>query len=74
MPKDKCIMCGVETEYDVHTNINLRFRYVEGAGQLCKKCYDGDEPEKIIPVPADLFKTTPNDMELGEKIRKMYYN
>jgi hypothetical protein len=74
MSKDKCVMCGVETEYDIHTNVNLRFRYIDGAGQLCKKCYDGDETEKTITIPANLIEKTPNDMELGEKVRKLYYN
>jgi len=31
--------CGAETEYSKETNINLRKWYVEGAGQLCEKCY-----------------------------------
>jgi hypothetical protein len=73
MSKDKCVMCGVETEYDMHTNIHLRYGYIEGMGQLCIKCRKDEEPEKTISVPIDLIKSTPNDMELGEKIRKLYY-
>jgi hypothetical protein len=37
--KDKCVMCGVKTEYDIWTHIDLRFSYVEGCGQMCKPCY-----------------------------------
>ena len=38
--KDKCVGCGCETEYDVNEHIDNRMFYVEGAGQLCKKCWD----------------------------------
>lgn len=38
--KEKCILCAVDTEYDVSENINNRHHYVEGAGQLCKECYN----------------------------------
>jgi len=38
--KDKCILCAVDTVYDVDVNIDNRLFYVEGAGQLCKECYE----------------------------------
>lgn len=38
--KDLCLSCKVETEYSHDTSIEYREYYVEGAGQLCKKCYD----------------------------------
>jgi hypothetical protein len=38
--KDLCISCKVETEYSYDTSIDYRNYYVEGAGQLCKTCYD----------------------------------
>jgi hypothetical protein len=37
--KDKCVMCGCETEYDKDEHIDNRMYYVEGAGQLCHKCF-----------------------------------
>jgi len=37
--KDKCVLCGKETQYDVNVNINCRKWYVEGSGQLCPKCH-----------------------------------
>ena len=37
--KDKCVLCGEETEYDITESIHNRFFYVEGAGQLCKECF-----------------------------------
>jgi len=40
MSKDKCVVCKKETPYEVSTSIFERFHYVEGAGQLCKECWD----------------------------------
>jgi hypothetical protein len=37
--KDKCVVCGKETEYDKDEHIDFRLFYVEGAGQLCKECF-----------------------------------
>lgn len=36
--KEKCVLCGKETQYETTQDINRRFGYVEGAGQLCKEC------------------------------------
>jgi hypothetical protein len=71
MAKDKCVICGVETPYEFETHIDLRIGYIEGAGQLCKVCYDGKSP--TISVPHHVIYNTPNDFELGEKVRRMYY-
>ena len=40
MEKEKCVLCGKETPYYLSDNIDMRYCYVEGAGQLCKECYD----------------------------------
>lgn len=37
--KDKCVLCGKETEYDEDTPVSARLDYVEGAGQLCREDY-----------------------------------
>lgn len=37
--KEKCVICGKETAYDFTTPVGQREFYVEGAGQLCRKCY-----------------------------------
>ena len=37
---EKCVHCGVETEYTRDQPIVTRNFYVEGAGQLCQDCYD----------------------------------
>ena len=36
---DLCVICGKPTEYRADTPIDKRECYVEGAGQLCRKCY-----------------------------------
>ena len=36
---DKCVICHCETDYSHDSHINDRKYYVEGAGQLCEKCY-----------------------------------
>jgi hypothetical protein len=73
MAKDTCIMCGVETPYDLQTHIDVRIGYIEGAGQLCSKCYGGDNNNSYIDVPKHIIYNTPNDAELGEKVRQMYW-
>lgn len=35
---DECICCGVETNEPKDRNIDFRYNYVDGAGQLCSKC------------------------------------
>ncbi len=35
---EDCVLCGKKTPYLKSTNINFRYGYVEGAGQLCSDC------------------------------------
>ena len=37
---ENCVSCNVETNVSINENIDSRYYYVEGAGQLCKPCYD----------------------------------
>ena len=37
--KEKCVICGKETDVDYETPIDKREGYFSGVGQLCKKCY-----------------------------------
>jgi hypothetical protein len=81
MAKDLCIMCGKETAYEFETHIDFRVGYVEGAGQLCHDCYTGkptvyftSPSEAVICVSYETILNTPNDYELGEKVRQMYWN
>ncbi len=36
---EKCVLCESDTEYLVTDHIDNRLHYIEGAGQLCGKCY-----------------------------------
>ncbi len=36
---ERCVICGEKTIYTVETQIDQRSCYVEGGGQLCRKCY-----------------------------------
>jgi hypothetical protein len=38
--KERCIHCGAKTPYFIDTPVNLRNYYIDGAGQLCKKCFE----------------------------------
>lgn len=39
MQKERCVCCGKVTPYYFETDIKDRLYYVEGCGQLCKKCF-----------------------------------
>ena len=73
MPKDTCILCGVETQYEMDVNIDYRTGYIEGAGQLCSKCWDKGTERTSILIPTSVIKETPNDFELGKLVRTMYH-
>lgn len=76
MPNEICILCGEETTVDINTHIDYRTGYIEGAGQLCIKCYrkGNSEGREMISVPKHFITDNPNDMELGAKIREFYYS
>ena len=38
--RELCILCKTETPYHFSTDIEYRSHFVEGAGQLCKQCWD----------------------------------
>jgi hypothetical protein len=73
MAKDKCIICGVETPYDFETHIDMRLGYIEGAGQLCRSCFNGSKDVDDIIVFSHMVENTPNDQELGGKVRELYW-
>jgi len=86
-PIEKCVICGEATQYRFNDHIDLRYNYVEGAGQLCSKCYHFDTisvAQDENPIPLDshrqLFTVSeymvlsmPNDQELGAKVRQLYW-
>ena len=73
MAKDNCIVCGVETPYDFETHIDIRIGYIEGAGQLCSKCYSEGIDHSCLAISKHMIYNTPNDAELGGKIRQIYW-
>ena len=38
--QERCVSCGRFTSYKRSTPISERKYYIEGAGQLCKRCYE----------------------------------
>jgi hypothetical protein len=71
--KDRCVSCGSETAYEVSTHIDMRNGYVEGVGQLCSKCHTSGTNRNIILIPEATIINTPNNSELGAKVRKIYH-
>ena len=67
-------MCGVETPYDFETHIDMRIGYIEGAGQLCPNCYSRGTERGAIAVDYNIILGTPNDQELGAKVRELYWD
>jgi hypothetical protein len=71
MAKDKCIICGVETPYDYETSVDVRMWYVETAGQLCARCYNGNDCK--IEIPCSIILDAPSNEALGEMVKHMYF-
>jgi hypothetical protein len=38
--KDHCVICKKITSYGKMDHVNKRQYYIDGAGQLCSKCYN----------------------------------
>lgn len=70
---ETCVICGKETNVPVKQHVDFRDFYIEGAGQLCKSCYLGED-RKLIAIPERLIKETPNDADLGYAVRKFYWD
>jgi hypothetical protein len=71
--KDRCVSCGAETAYEVSTHIDMRNGYVQGVGQLCSKCNTSGTNRNIILIPEATIINTPNNSELGAKVRRIYH-
>ena len=70
---EHCILCGVETSVKIGTHIDMRHGYIEGAGQLCPNCYSKGTEHGAVAVDYNTILGTPNDQELGSKVRKLYW-
>lgn len=71
--KEHCVICNKETIYKFSDHIDMRYGYIEGVGQLCISCYNGNKDTSDICIPNSLVKDTPNDMELGAKVRTLLF-
>lgn len=67
--KDKCVICGKESPYDITTNVDYRIGYIDGGGQ---GCFQSEICKKTISINEELIKDTPNDFELGAKVRELF--
>lgn len=74
MTKDYCVLCKVETAYDKDTHIDMRIGYIEGFGQLCASCYHKGNNHNCILIPEHIINNTPNNNELGAKVRQLYWD
>lgn len=70
---ETCIQCGKETTTLKSTHVDFRYGYVEGAGQLCRECYLGED-RNLITINSRTILDTPNDAELGAKVRQVYWD
>lgn len=68
-----CIICGKTTETLKTTHIDFRYGYVEGAGQCCRQCYI-ESNKNLITIDERMILDTPNDSELGGKVREIYWD
>jgi len=37
---EHCVICKIETNVLKNLHVDYRYHYIEGAGQLCKDCWD----------------------------------
>jgi rubrerythrin len=84
---ETCVLCGKQTDVKITTHIDYRYGYVEGSGQCCRECYNKTYDTKesnyisnvmklrttLITISAEDIVNTPNDFELGEKVRRKYW-
>lgn len=72
---DNCVICGKQTKYKTSTHIDARIGYVEGAGQLCVECHTKGTStgREMITIPKYLVEQYPNNMQLGEAVRRYYW-
>lgn len=75
-PIEKCVVCGKDTPYRFNDHIDTRYGYVEGSGQGCYQpnaCSSEKKSRSVLCIPESMVFNTPNDQELGEKVRNIYW-
>jgi len=73
---DVCVMCGKQSPYKRSTHIDHRIGYVEGGGQGCFEPHmcSQERSRKLFTISEELVYSTPNDQELGAKVRQIYWD
>ena len=73
---DVCVMCGKQSPYKRSTHIDHRIGYVEGAGQGCFEPHmcSQERSRQLFTISEELVYSTPNDQELGAKVRQIYWD
>ena len=71
---DKCVICGEDSPYTLDTHIDYRIGYIEGGGQGCFKPGGCKSKPATLDIPINKVNELPNDAELGEYVRKLYWN
>ena len=74
--KDVCVICGKDTPYTIETHIYNRIGYIEGTGQGCHNpiICSQDRAKSTFMISEALIHNTPNDTDLGYRIREIYWN
>lgn len=74
--KDICNICGNDTPYTTETHIDNRIGYIEGAGQGCHSpiLCSQKRANSVITISEALIYNTPNDADLGSRVRNIYWN
>lgn len=67
--KDTCVICGKESPYNLNDHVDYRIGYIDGSGQ---GCFQPNVCKKTISIDIELIKTTPNDFDLGKKVRDLF--
>jgi hypothetical protein len=75
-PIEKCVICGKDTHYRFNDHIDMRIGYIEGSGQGCYQPSICEQARKnsLISISEQVIHETPNDLELGAKVRRIYWN
>lgn len=73
MSVEKCVICETSTKYSVDDHVDIRENYIEGLGQLCNTCHRITNNDVMVTIPKILIENTPNDSQLGQIMRKIYW-
>lgn len=72
---DVCVVCGKPSHEPKDKHVDFRTGYVEGSGQVCLDCYKrgSSEGRELFTFPKYIVEQTPNDADLGRKVRTEYW-